>query len=557
MPKFAKGSQEAKDFMAKIRNAKKSGEKKPPNHNKGIRKRNKETKVDIPMVNTQTIAIPEFFANKNTDKKGKITYRLVNPLTKTRNLSRRNGETSIKLIRKPITNMILMEHSTEPIPLSLFSKKDRAIIDTHFKVIEEHKEKEVVDIPLSKPFQNKERGRPEKLPKNILVNKQRKGQKQNITMNIEEDEDEDEDEPEPEPEQKPEKKKYKKYATEEERKEAIKQQKRDSAMRIRDAKKGKGLVNDTEKIKGKGKNNISNNNIMPKFVKGSQEAREHMAKIRSLRGAKKNTMSKDMGYESDSSSSDYSVKGRGIETRIPMPSRSGESFLPHQFSKGHSGSDSADALHQSKLGRGLYASGGQGLYASGGALIDDAISQSKHLIGLGNPPPSRSYGSVLGFGVHHHHHYHITGDEIEGGKINFGRIGRAFDPRKNGIAKAFEPVQHFAEKTFTPKLGSDITSGLIHTALPVAVGGLTGAMTTAMTGNPYAGFVAGQVAGKTAGKKAGDELGKATGYGFKKGSKEARDHMAMLRAKKGKGNGIQIKDLPKHLSGRGISGFVV
>jgi hypothetical protein len=274
--------------------------------------------------------------------------------------------------------MILMEHSTEPIPLSLFSKKDRNIIDTHFKVIDEHKEKEIVDIPLSKPFKNKERGRPEKLPKNILINKKRKGQikqnikmvvkkdepKQNITMDIEENE-----EPE-QPIQQP-KKKNKKYATEEERKEAIKQQKRDSAKRRRDAKKGKGLIDDI------GKNNISNNNIMPKFVKGSKDAREYMAKIRGLRGAKKNSMSKNMGYESDSSSSsDDSMKGKGIEARIPMPSRSSESFLPHQFSKGHSGSDSADALHQSKLGRGLYASGGEGLYASGGSLIEDAVSST-------------------------------------------------------------------------------------------------------------------------------------------------------------------------------------
>jgi len=243
---------------------------------KGIRKLNKETSVKLPLANTQEIAIPEFFANKNVSKKtGKITYKLVNPLTKSRNLSNRNGEPSIKLIRKPVEHMIIMNHQTEPISLSLFSKKDRDIINTHFKVVQEHKDKHIKEIPSSKPFQNKERGRPEILPTNIKINKERKKAKQeeakkekqeashikleikkkikinktpqsnNIILDI--------DEPQTQPESEIPKTPIAtkrgrkiKYQTDEERKAIIKKQKAESAKRIYEAKKkaksGKGII---------------------------------------------------------------------------------------------------------------------------------------------------------------------------------------------------------------------------------------------------------------------------------------------------------------------------
>jgi hypothetical protein len=116
----------------------------------------------------QSIAIPEFFATPT-----KNGYKLVNPMTQERNLSKRGHQLSIRLIRKPVEHMILMEHSTEPIPLAKFSKKDRAIIDKHFDVIGQHKHKDVDDIPLSKKVEVKERGRPETLPANIRINRER------------------------------------------------------------------------------------------------------------------------------------------------------------------------------------------------------------------------------------------------------------------------------------------------------------------------------------------------------------------------------------------------
>jgi len=274
MPRFAKGSEEAKQFMAEIRKKKKvNPNPKPPSLNKGIRKRNANTKVDIPMMSSQTIAIPEFYATKNVNKKGKVSYKLVNPLTHSRNLSTRRGETSIKLVRKPIDNMIIMENSTEHIPLSLFGKKDRDIIDKHFKVVETHKDKEVVDIPLSKPFENKERGRPEKLPRNIMINKERRAELKEQKKQSKKSKKEPKQPiiEEPKNEIIKTKRVYTKHQSDEERLEAKRKQKRDYATKRRarlKALKGEGILDniksfgkkvvDTAKSVGKKVENYAN-----------------------------------------------------------------------------------------------------------------------------------------------------------------------------------------------------------------------------------------------------------------------------------------------------------
>ena len=270
MPKFVKGSQEAKEHMANIRQKRKvNPNPKPPNPNKGIRKRNENTKVDIPMMSSQSIAIPEFYATKNISKKtGKVSYRLVNPLTHSRNLSRRKGEPSLKLIRKPIENMIIMENSTEHIPLSMFGKKDRETIDTHFKVVETHKGKEVVDVPKAQPFRNKERGRPEKLPKNIMINKQRKKGKKETIKPVEEIQNEIIDHTSPVKT----KRTYTKHQSEEERLEAKRKQKRDYATKRRaklKALKGEGIL---DNIKSFGKKVVNTAKNVSKKVEDTAKS---------------------------------------------------------------------------------------------------------------------------------------------------------------------------------------------------------------------------------------------------------------------------------------------
>jgi hypothetical protein len=273
------------------------------------------------------------------------------------------------------------------------------------------------------------------------------------------------------------------------------------------------------------KKNISVNNIMPKFEKGSKEAKEHMARIRSMKG-------KSIGGDNKSPFKPPfgMIEDNVIKVNKPMGSD------PRTWSPVHNGS-------------GLYAGG------SVGSIVDDGISQARHFLGVGIPHHSRSYGTppMMGFGVHHHH-YHMNGEGMwDWADPNKNGVAKAFDPNQNGVAKAFEPVKDVAEKTFTPQLGRDITSGLIHTALPAVISGIASSGTTALTGNPLAGFAVGQTLGKYAGNKAGDALGDATGYGFKKGSKEAKEHMAKIRAMKGKGI---IKEFPHHLKGKGIMGYV-
>lgn len=129
---------------------------------------------------------------------------------------------------------------------------------------------------------------------------------------------------------------------------------------------------------------------------------------------------------------------------------------------------------------------------------------------------------VVGGEIHHHHHYHIY--PVEGGKINvLGDLKRAFDPKKNGVAKAFQPV----ENVFT----KDVPSALIHKGIPTVTGAI--GSTLGSTLGPMSGIAAGY-AGEKLGEMAAKELGKKTGYGLKKGSQAAKDHMAKIRAMKKK-----------------------
>jgi hypothetical protein len=236
MPPFPKGSKEMKEFMAKIR-MKKGDPRIKNTGGKKTKPKPEAPKVDVPILGEQSVAIPEFFAVKA--KKG---YRLVNPLTKTRNLSSRKGEPSIKLIRKPVEDMIIMSHQSEPVPLTAFSKKDRETIHTHFKVVQEHKGKDPENIPDSKPFKNKERGRPETLPKNIKINKERgykpkpKKKPKDEEEEEEETKEETEQEEEKEAEEVPKRGRPAKFQTEEARLEAVRKAKREWAAKDREKK---------------------------------------------------------------------------------------------------------------------------------------------------------------------------------------------------------------------------------------------------------------------------------------------------------------------------------
>ena len=138
MPRPVKGSPEAKAIGERLKQARIRAklEGRPPQPKKTPKPKTPTETVSIPIVNNPELDIPEFFAQKVTNKSG-THYRLVNPLTKSRNLSTRNGETSIKIVRKPVADAVLLENSNELINLNLFKPKDREIIHNHFKIVDE------------------------------------------------------------------------------------------------------------------------------------------------------------------------------------------------------------------------------------------------------------------------------------------------------------------------------------------------------------------------------------------------------------------------------------
>jgi len=183
MPKFVKGSEEAKEHMRKIREKrgqpKPEGYVKPPKKTKEPKEEKEKEMVKLTEFGEPKLIIPEYFVveRKITHQTGKkegtteTKYQLVNPLTKTRNLSTRKGEPSITILRKPIqNNFIHLSHKpNEPIPLSLFSTKDRELIRKNFEMLETHKDTPLKNLPVI-TYKNKSRGRPELLPKNVAHN---------------------------------------------------------------------------------------------------------------------------------------------------------------------------------------------------------------------------------------------------------------------------------------------------------------------------------------------------------------------------------------------------
>ena len=202
MPTYIKGSQEAKDWAKKMAEAR--------NKKRGVKIAN-EPQVKIDMVGETELIIPDWYATRT--KRG---FKLVNPMTKERNLSVRDGRTSIKILRKPVEDAILMEGMSETIPLSSFPPKDRLMITKHFDKVKQYKDTDPKNIPSTALGELKERGRPEKLQKNIDINKKRK--------------EEEKRKAEEEEKKVTAKKKGRpvKYATDEERKTAIKAQKKRS-----------------------------------------------------------------------------------------------------------------------------------------------------------------------------------------------------------------------------------------------------------------------------------------------------------------------------------------
>jgi len=138
---------------------------------KEIIKNNRQI-VNLPFENEFIYQAPPFVIATNKKKSG-YNFKLVNPMSKERNLASRKGENVIGLDRRAIPVPAIFHRDKEgrlqrP-ELRDFSPEDREILKKYNDLIERYEEQfnegDFEEIP-EIPFSNAERGRPCKLPKN-------------------------------------------------------------------------------------------------------------------------------------------------------------------------------------------------------------------------------------------------------------------------------------------------------------------------------------------------------------------------------------------------------
>jgi len=163
-----------------------------------------DDKVKLPYETEYNLQVPPFAIATNNKKSG-YNYKLVNPITKIRNLAKRKGQFVIGVDRRaiPIPELSQREGGENKPNIKDFSPADRALIKGYDELIDKYEDefiaKDFENIP-EIPFTNSERGRPCKLPKNCKkgIVKGKQGRKDvkapaREPKKKEEDEDEEED----------------------------------------------------------------------------------------------------------------------------------------------------------------------------------------------------------------------------------------------------------------------------------------------------------------------------------------------------------------------------
>lgn len=143
---------------------------------------------------------------------------------------------------------------------------------------------------------------------------------------------------------------------------------------------------------------ISSNTIMPKFAKGSQEARDHMAKIRAMRGGK-------VG----------SNLAKNLAGNTGRLADAGTNKLISMMGTGY---DSDEEVEGGKVGSNL----AKNLAGNTGRLADAGTNK---LI------------SMMGTGVHIHHHHYSPHSYAEGGNLGYGLSYSNAGPSGRGIVDDF------------------------------------------------------------------------------------------------------------------------
>jgi hypothetical protein len=129
-----------------------------------------DDKVKLPYETEYNLQVPPFAIATNNKKSG-YNYKLVNPITKIRNLAKRKGQFVIGVDRRaiPIPELQQREGGENKPNIKDFSPADRALIKGYDELIDKYEDefiaKDFENIP-EIPFTNSERGRPCKLPKN-------------------------------------------------------------------------------------------------------------------------------------------------------------------------------------------------------------------------------------------------------------------------------------------------------------------------------------------------------------------------------------------------------
>jgi hypothetical protein len=143
----------------------------------------KEHMITIPVLpeGSPEVDLPRYYAveksknvkykkkNGETVTKVEKSYKLVNPLTKQRNIAQRQGSKPINLKRKDVDEVAVENTIVKTIPLSKIVPEDQKKAFTYNRKRAKYDERNVApkDRPDKSAFDVKERGRPELLPKNI------------------------------------------------------------------------------------------------------------------------------------------------------------------------------------------------------------------------------------------------------------------------------------------------------------------------------------------------------------------------------------------------------
>ena len=124
---------------------------------------NKNKFVSLPEINSVKVELPTYMYKRLPNIKGKsppYRYRLVNPITATRNIASRKQEKSVDIQRKPIPQPVYQYEDSDELPkLSEFSPEDQEKIQEYYKQVETNERKDRDKIE-EQPAKNLPRGFP-------------------------------------------------------------------------------------------------------------------------------------------------------------------------------------------------------------------------------------------------------------------------------------------------------------------------------------------------------------------------------------------------------------